>query len=333
MRAFAKLLIVVLVALGFPVYAGEAVGPADAGHGQSVLDQNVAFAPRQNEAATDGFDELSKVEQESRGKSTVEKAVEIGNAYDRIFGHVDAEDLSSLSDGDLQALFQATHVVMFYSMREKDLGRLEVIYQELDSRALSNEQDQEDVYGAYVSMRRFSEAESLRVKWGRDDLERIPFVLQQIDSAVSSPTTLDFEDGRTLRRTALSLGQGPHIVIISHPLCHFSRNAVYAIEASVEAAEMILEHAIWLAPVDRQLRLDVLRRWNQEHPEAEMRIAYKRDEWPMLDSWSTPTFYFFKDGVLETEVAGWPEEGMMSQLLDAARLIGIESKRYGQEQK
>jgi len=283
----------------------------------------------QHRMINDEFGTFSKAEQESRGKSTLERAREVGSAYDRIFGSINTRDLTVFSDDDLEALFRATNVVIFYSMRVEDLDRLKNIYRELDSRGLSNENLQSDVYEAHISMRAFSDAANFRAQWGRDNLEPVPIVLQQMDETKAGPTALEIENDQVLRQHSLSLERGPIIIVISHPLCHFSRNAVHAIEAHTEASDVILSNAVWLAPVDRRLYIDVLRIWNQEHPEAKVQIAYKRDEWPMIDSWSTPTFYFLEDGTLKAKVVGWPEQGMMSQLLDAARLIGLKPReRY-----
>ena len=112
------------------------------------------------------------------------------------------------------------------------------------------------------------------------------------------------------------------MVVISHPLCHFSRNAMAAIEAD-PALSKAMARSLWLAPVDRKLNLEVIRQWNGEHPEHPMVIAFDRAEWPDFDSWSTPMFYFLRDGKLVSVVEGWPSEGNKEALLKAAEQIGL----------
>jgi hypothetical protein len=58
-------------------------------------------------------------------------------------------------------------------------------------------------------------------------------------------------------------------------------------------------------------------RWNHEHPAMQHTIAYRNDEWPMIDWWGTPTFYFIKDGAVIAKFVGWPKEGRRAELLTA----------------
>ena len=87
----------------------------------------------------------------------------------------------------------------------------------------------------------------------------------------------------------------------------------------------IFRDAHWIAPADRRLQLDVLRAWNQDHPLTQFAIAWRRDEWPQIDHWATPTFYFFARGDLVAKVSGWPDEGRHEELMAAARAAGIAS--------
>jgi hypothetical protein len=110
------------------------------------------------------------------------------------------------------------------------------------------------------------------------------------------------------------------VVVVAHPLCHFSQNAISAIAADPELSAG-LKQAIWLAPPDGNLRLDVFRNWNRIHPLQRMAIAYTKTEWPSIDSWETPTFYFFRKGELVGKVAGWPVSGHSQELREQLRKL------------
>jgi hypothetical protein len=52
-------------------------------------------------------------------------------------------------------------------------------------------------------------------------------------------------------------------------------------------------------------------------------VVFKREAWPMIDSWETPTFYFLEHGVVRAKVQGWPKEGHRSELLAGLQKIGL----------
>jgi len=55
-------------------------------------------------------------------------------------------------------------------------------------------------------------------------------------------------------------------------------------------------------------------RWNREHPLTAIASAYRENEWPLIDTWEMPTFYFLKAGVLQAKVVGWQREQVMQEM-------------------
>jgi hypothetical protein len=125
-----------------------------------------------------------------------------------------------------------------------------------------------------------------------------------------------------LRRN-VDLQRPAQVVIVSHPLCHFSQAAVQDIQADPVLDKVFREHAKWLVPQDAHLYFDIMQRWNREHPGREVTMTVRREEWPMIDSWSTPTFYFLENGVVSAKVEGWPKGGRRPELLAALRQVGL----------
>src|SRR5690606_13891565 len=66
------------------------------------------------------------------------------------------------------------------------------------------------------------------------------------------------DDGTQLTRRAVPIGRGLHIVVVSHPQCHFSRNAVAAIARDPELKAAFAEHGHWITPLLRQEDFEVL---------------------------------------------------------------------------
>ncbi|HTX59458.1 MAG TPA: hypothetical protein VMH02_07220, partial [Verrucomicrobiae bacterium] len=67
----------------------------------------------------------------------------------------------------------------------------------------------------------------------------------------------------------------------------------------------------------------VVAAWNRRHPREPMTFAYAESEWPAIDRWELPVFYFFRDGKLAAEVVGWPRGGRKPQILRALQQIGL----------
>jgi len=54
-----------------------------------------------------------------------------------------------------------------------------------------------------------------------------------------------------------------------------------------------------------------------------MVLAYDYHEWPMIDRWYTPVFYFLRNGRLVSEVIGWPRAGRKTEIVAALQNVGL----------
>ena len=273
---------------------------------------------------TKKFDIFSNVEKTLK-LSSRERGIRIGLSYDELFGVQDATKLRALSTKELNLLFRATNSAAFYALRLRDAENLRLILDELFRRNEANRQHFEDVYGAYVAMRHFDDARALANTHKLKDLEDLPPLVDSVSRSIQGPTVLrvDLAEHK-LTRQALDIRSGTKIIVISHPLCHFSRNAVQAIEQDAVLSVIFKKDSVWIAPTDRRLYVKTLQDWNRSHPVIQYSLAYDLREWPMVDSWATPTFYFLKNGMLVDKVTGWPEEGQREALIEAAGKAGLE---------
>ena len=181
-----------------------------------------------------------------------------------------------------------------------------------------------ELFEAHVLTRSFDRAAEVYARHRTPAMERLPVVVLGDIPPDQGPTELVVsDDGREITRRIVTLPPGPHIIVVSHPLCHFSHNASVAIGEDAELSALFRAHAKWLAPVNGQLEADVIQNWNKANRDATVSIAYRAEEWPLIDNWATPTFYFFRDGRLQSKVTGWPAEGHHQQLRDAARSVGL----------
>lgn len=280
-----------------------------------------------SEGVEQGYKELLAAEDGAVGRLTTQKRSEVvANAFDRHLGGYSPEELSSLSDSDIGLYFRAAELVLSNSLRKKDLERMEVAFSEIFRRGIGSERVVRGMRSAYLSMRKFDQARELtrRHRLGLGLGEEDPSYLDNVPAQFQGPTMLEISlAAPQLTRTAFVPPTGGHIVVVAHPLCHFSQRAMVAINGDATLRALFEERASLLAPVDASLNLDVLRTWNSTFPAFRVALAYARDEWPDIDYWGTPTFYFFGDGGAVEKIVGWPPEGRLEEIRAAARTVGI----------
>ncbi len=117
------------------------------------------------------------------------------------------------------------------------------------------------------------------------------------------------EDGLSASQRPIRLSGSVDIVVIGHPLCHFSRDAVAAIDADPHLKAAFASHSRWLMPQDGRMRPRGVAAWNAAHPLARMEYIYRQSDWAAIDTWSTPTFYFFRNGRQVGKLVGWAPDG------------------------
>lgn len=77
------------------------------------------------------------------------------------------------------------------------------------------------------------------------------------------------------------------------------------------------------SPPDESTPFLTVAQWNRVHPNEQMQFAYRREDWPMVDRWETPVFYFFKDGRVVGKVNGWPATGRKAEIRRSMTLAGL----------
>lgn len=120
--------------------------------------------------------------------------------------------------------------------------------------------------------------------------------------------------------------KGSVIVIVAHPLCHFSNNAFQDISPETKAQ---LKNAIIVAPISLkhfEAERAAVDKWN-ESSDLKMIKIDSNELLSDLDLKSTPLFYFFDNGVLTKKISGWPSDKSNAVLLDAAITKQLKSQK------
>lgn len=225
----------------------------------------------------------------------------------------------------LETLFNAVQTIAFYSEAPEPAKTLHAILDEALRR--NNIQRQESwpsaVYASYIKARLFEQANQLALRFPHLTFEKLPEFKDQHSKDTPYPSLMELQnDGKTLIRLPFPLPSGGHIIVVSHPFCHFSRNALSAITSDLELESIFINHSTWIMPTKDSLDIEGVLQANNESL-LKYRYVYLQSEWPEIDYWGTPAFYFYKNGNLLQKIVGWPEEGRKKEILEALQLIGL----------
>lgn len=250
-------------------------------------------------------------------------ASEIHGRYGALFSpYQTTAAIRTLSNDDVALLFRAADLAFFFTVMRAPLDDMQLDLAELRRRGVAREGNYEKLFAALIESRRFDSARALTKLHALPPADTVPEVTNTIVRA--GPTTLVVKDGgRKLERTVVDLRGSSRIVVIASPLCHFCQRAVRSIEGDAALLPLFRDHARWIVPPDESTSFSDVAQWNKDHANEQMEFAYRREEWPMVQRWETPVFYFFKDGRVVSSVSGWPVAGRKSEIRRCMKLAGL----------
>lgn len=257
---------------------------------------------------------LDALRQDARSRYVQEK-------YHEIFGSLlGRDDLHSLSLEDLHLLFDAASLASFENPDGTAYKDALAVLAALGSNA--RDREIRTAQGMLFQSRKPHELRALSLKYAKRGLaEPVQLEVQAIVGV--HEILVPKLPGRQLTNKSVDIGHGPKIVVIAHPLCHFTQNATRAIEANPTVRTAMSNHAVWIAPPDRNMDFGAFSEWRDAHPDAPIFVAYSYSSWPEVGEWGTPTFYFFENGRLIHTVVGWPKGGRMNDLKEGLQKIGL----------
>jgi hypothetical protein len=249
----------------------------------------------------------------------------IGNAYAEFQERKHKEILSDeLLQPELNLYFMAAELAAFHTKDAAYSNEMIQYELALEKQGSISDRRIRSVYMALIGARRFDDAKTWRSSHGLIDVMAIPVIRNEQTFAGKAPSAyLISQDQRILTRIYTEIDNGPNVIVVGHPNCHFSRNAVSDIESDLELKKRFSTHVKWIAPQDDNLDFEVFQEWNRTHIDSQFSIVHRWSEWPLIESWETPNFYFFNEGKLVAHVVGWPREGRKTEILSALKKIGL----------
>ncbi|HEV2538939.1 MAG TPA: hypothetical protein VGU03_04460 [Frateuria sp.] len=188
---------------------------------------------------------------------------------------------------------------------------------ELARRGIASRRAYRDEVYAFIQARMFGRAQRVALEHPEAGISPIPEVTLAKGFRDDAPAVLVW-DKKGNRFIAKNIDlRNFRLVIVGHPLCHFTQRAVSDISNN-NKLKQVTTGALWILPQDGTLDPTVIAQWNATHPAQPMAIAYLESKWPGFSYWGTPTFYFLKNGAVIRSVIGWPSNGNAGALIQSA---------------
>jgi hypothetical protein len=262
------------------------------------------------------------------GDSTAKLNSSIAGMYTDLFSPIFSESISDLTDDDLNFLARAADLAIFYTKTASYLSDLRAVMSELESRGVITNEERLYYFRALISYRLFNEARNYRAEFPDFGGEAIPEIADKRDSDESGPLVYKVAaDSFRLDPEHRDISTGVLLIVVSHPLCGFSRRAMKDLASEDKFSSLLQERTLWLTPVGNRIHFNAIQRWNTENPIAQIVLSHAISDWPMIETWDTPTFYLVQDGELLGSFSGWPKEGNRESLLDLLAQSEVEVKR------
>jgi hypothetical protein len=242
--------------------------------------------------------------------------------YRRLVPHHDSDALRRESDARLKELLDAAWFVAAFSLEPRHIARVEAAFEELARRRIAAPGQSTKLLEILVGARLLEKAHAFASRYSPDRIGAIPTI---IDHAASTAiqTLLDLSDPTgTLHRRQFTM-QPVQLIVVAHPGCGFTRAAARALAGDPRLADLIEAHATWIVPPSLESDFEPIRSWNRDNPDRQMRLVYRRSEWPMIDLGGVPQFYFLKEGVVVHHVRGWRDNGQLAQIAEGFERLGI----------
>lgn len=288
----------------------------------------VHAAPTQNtpDRVEQSYKQLHSMQEQLIAAPWGKRSRMLDTRYQKVLGKYQADrgNLVTLSTKDLRLLFRAAAEMTFYTNDSDYLSAAERDLTILKSRNTKTTLEYTVLYRLYVRTRQFTKANALLDAHSSLDVTRLPPIKEEVPDSTEDPTVLSISghDG-TIVHKSFHMGNAPQILVVAHPLCHFTQNAVRDLVRHPKVWQAIAQHSTWIAPQDGRIDIKAFQGWNGAIPQAQIDIAYRQSEWAMIDTWGTPAFYFLNEGKVVSKIDGWPDGGHIAEIVQDMRKLGL----------
>lgn len=227
--------------------------------------------------------------------------------------HLTTDLTKSLNSAELHRLYLAIYTVAFYTNNPNHLKYLRLILSEKTSRGENVDGFLQNLFRRYVSSRQFKLAANLTQKYPKVKFPNLPHI--GVDHSIKGRSLLHLNNsGTKLKHKPFVLQDGGHVVVVSSAICNPSKRFFNWLDSKVKLKNIFSTHSTWITPAMSDFYLNQTIEHNAKNPSFEMKYSYSEVDWAEISYWGTPTLYFYKDGLLISQLVGWPKEGREEEL-------------------
>jgi hypothetical protein len=220
-------------------------------------------------------------------------------------------------------LFYAIDDVAFYSKLPEAAQLLHSIQTEMARRNISVEENVVKCFRRLVTARLFAEAKALKESHPSGDMETLPEIHDLKSLNDTEPGYYEISaDGRSLDLKKFKFDQGPQVIMVASPDCHFCENAIPVLESDEHIRNAWRSHGIVLYP-QGDLNLSELSGWTARYSAFKIFPVFKDSAWKDIDFSSTPRFYFLKAGKVVGMTIGWDPKVTRLEIDKKLKAIGL----------
>jgi len=243
--------------------------------------------------------------------------------YRHIRADLDRSPLATLADDDARALFRASNAMAFYTDEKPYAADMRRALGELERRRIATADDRERMFEILVTVRELDAAK----RFVRDEHidARLPRFEDRSTAATRSSLWALSSDAGTLTRHDYALTHRSVVIVVSAPWCHFTQDARRDIASDSDLTARMSASSKWILPQQPVRDFADIATWNRDDPRFAMELVYESREWPMISSWATPGFFFFRDGKIVRVVVGWPGRERLDDLREGFRRMDATS--------
>jgi hypothetical protein len=126
-----------------------------------------------------------------------------------------------------------------------------------------------------------------------------------------------------LQRVPFDFPRGGYLVIIASPVCSASNRFMSWLNEQNELKSILKSNALFITPSDSSFYITEMKKLNKKVSPITINYSYKENEWPEIKLWETPTFYFYYNGKLKSQLVGWVEVSSSNKLLSELKSINL----------
>jgi hypothetical protein len=222
----------------------------------------------------------------------------------------------------IRTLFDAASKAAFYANDAYHAQRMHQLFDRLKASGVVDIGRGADVYRSYIAAEEFAAARAFAARNPSLALTPLPDIHSQEVRGGLQEWRIASADG-ALSSAPFSLPPGPFMMVAASNHCHFSLDSMRALEGTPYLATLA-PRTRWLLRIGRDTDFREIGQWNQSYPDFPLSVVRHATNWKQIDSWDTPTFYFFHNARLVYKFSGWPKEGNFAELqrgMDAAHFV------------